>query len=91
MNEDEEEFNYTFYNRGDNIKFDAFPDVDYEPAVGDVITEQWNPSNGAQPGGWTPRSWVIIDPLERKQFGSRALLFSFTAVRRDALDTSQVS
>jgi hypothetical protein len=90
LNADEETFNTTAYDKGEDVATDLFPHAAYSPAVNDVLTEQWNPANGAQPGGWVARSWVITK-IRRTRFGKRGLIYSVTLIRRDALDTSQTT
>src|SRR4051812_9002978 len=59
LNADEETFNVTAYDEGENIPVQGYPKAGYNPRVNDVLTELWNPANGVQPDGWTPRSMVI--------------------------------
>lgn len=81
-NGDEETFNLTAIDRGFDYKCDLMPDVGYDLNVLDVITET---------GVDNPRSFTVVDPLVKKNFGKRALKYGVSLLTRDALDTTQVS
>jgi hypothetical protein len=89
-NADEETFNVTAYDEGEDIKLQGYPAAGYNPRVNDVLTETWNPANGAQPGGWVARAFVITK-RKRTRFGKRGLIYVLDVIRRTALDTSQVT
>jgi hypothetical protein len=81
LNADEEQFNTTAYNEGEDVKCDFFPYVGFDPKVNDVLTEI---------NVDTPRSWVISS-VDRKRFGKRGLIYSLAMSRHSAQDTTQVT
>jgi hypothetical protein len=96
MDEVEEAFNVTTWNEGDQTKCDLFPVAGFEPKVGDVLEESSASAALAVAAGidifeaGDKRRWVVESPINRKQFGKRALIFSLTLYRGPALDTTQI-
>ena len=96
MDEVEEAFNITTWNEGEQTKCDLFPVITFQPKVGDVVEESAASAALAlaadidifEAGG--KRRWVVEAPINRKQFGKRALIFSLTLYRGPALDTTQI-
>lgn len=101
MNEVEETFNSIRYDRGERAKADLFPGatggVTFFPEVNDVLEETAASATDAQAAGvciWEAggkRRYVIQAPVERKQFGKRAIVYSVTLLRKNALDTTQIT
>lgn len=96
MDEVEEAFNITVWNKGEQVKFDMFPVNTYEPEVGDVLEESAASAAIAEADGIDifeaggKRRWVLEAPINQKQFGKRALIYTCTAYRGPALDTTQI-
>lgn len=81
LNADEEQFNTTAYDEGEDVKCDFYPNAGFDPKTNDVLTEI---------GVDTPRSWVI-NKVSRKRFGKRGLIYSLMMGRHSAQDTTQVA
>lgn len=96
LDEVEEAFNITAWNRGEQVKCDLYPLSTFEPQVNDVVEESTASAAIAIAAGIEifevggKRRWVIEAPINRKQFGKRALIFSLTLYRGPALDTTQI-
>jgi hypothetical protein len=96
MDEVEEAFNSTAWNEGDQTKCDLFPVAGFEPKVNDVLEESADSAAIALAAGIEifetggKRRWVIESPINRKQFGKRALIYSLTLYRGPALDTTLI-
>ena len=96
MDEVEEAFNITTWNEGEQTKCDLFPVAGFEPKVGDVLEESAASAALAVAAGIDifedggKRRWVVEAPINRKQFGKRALIFSLNLYRGPALDTTQI-
>lgn len=100
-NEVEETFNISRFDRGESAKVDLFPGVTagvtFFPEVNDVLEETAASAAIATAAGvciWEAggkRRYTIMAPVERKQFGKRALVYSVTLVRKNALDTTKIT
>lgn len=96
MDEVEEAFNITTWDQGEQTKADLFPVAGFEPKVGDVLEESAASAAIALAAGIEifeaggKRRWVIEAPINRKQFGKRALIYSLSLYRGPALDTTQI-
>jgi hypothetical protein len=96
LDEVEEIFNISTYNEGEQTKCDLFPVAGFEPKVGDVLEESTASAALAVAAGIDifedggKRRWVVRGPINRKQFGKRALIFTLSLYRGPALDTTQI-
>lgn len=101
MNEVEETFNVIRYDRGERAKCDLFPGatggVTFFPEVNDVLEETTQSASDATAAGvciWEAggkRRYTLVSPVERKQFGKRAVIYSVTLLRKNALDTTKIT